>query len=653
MRGFVMRGLDCLFKLPRCLAVGVAVFISLALVASVSSVELRPTKVEAVVPASANENDQGPSLTGPQQRPAEKQETAKPTPEKTTDKPEPRMARGKSPSKSSNNASGGAKKPLAERIPSNENVGPKKTAPNTGAPKKEDVEVFIDQVLTLTFPKPDAEGNTPKTKGNPPSPPANNDGEKSDPKSKTQPRAIDDANQNDEPEADDQDSADEDNADEDNADEDSADEMTEEDCSTEETDQSDAVPDEGDEDEDPLATKDEDERTDAIGDITDDYGLPYSGKMDEVEGDPIPAPKNKEPGRLPVDPKLPAIPAPKQPAPRMTAESLARRNRIRDVLAYHFERNEKAVDRTPWGLMHAMIGYGVDASILDSAGRKQNAIGYLCYNYSGKGQRLFKLDNGKLVAEVGPGIQGHPGQFLAMLAQSRVDLTYPIRVEGRQFRVQDLLEYEMRTCKPRTELTFKLMAFAHYLPSDASWRDDRGELWTIPRLIEEELKQPIIGAACGGNHRLNGFSYAVNHRAKQGRPIDGQFARADKFTRDYRDYLFTLQNPDGSFSTQWYRHRAAAPDLGRRLQTTGHMLEWLVYSCPDSQLNDPRLLRAVDYLTQLLAEGKGTKWEIGPLGHGLHALAIYDERVYGGRPGTRAVMLSREVRARENAERIR
>jgi hypothetical protein len=52
------------------------------------------------------------------------------------------------------------------------------------------------------------------------------------------------------------------------------------------------------------------------------------------------------------------------------------------------------------------------------------------------------------------------------------------------------------------------------------------------------------------------------------------------------------------------------------------------------------MIKSVDYLTSLLAENRNEKWGIGPLGHGLHALALYDERVFGGKPGTRATELA-------------
>jgi hypothetical protein len=216
--------------------------------------------------------------------------------------------------------------------------------------------------------------------------------------------------------------------------------------------------------------------------------------------------------------------------------------------------------------------------------------------------------------------------------------------------VADLIEYEKRTCKPGIELTFKLIALSHYLKSDETWESSDGQEWDIPRLIKEELKQPINGAACGGTHRMMGFSYAARKREQRGEPIEGQWKRAQKFVDDYHEYTFKLQNPDGSFSTEWFVRRADYGDLGRRVQTTGHIAEWLAYSLSKPQLVESRMTRSMDYLTTVLAENPTEKWSIGPLGHALHALAIYDERVFGGQPGHRAEQLA-EVRLESRLER--
>ena len=132
---------------------------------------------------------------------------------------------------------------------------------------------------------------------------------------------------------------------------------------------------------------------------------------------------------------------------------------------------------------------------------------------------------------VGPGVQGHDGQFLSLLALSKVPIDYGLKVGGEVFTVADLVEFEKRTCLPKTELSFKLLALVHYLDSDAAWQNQDGEDWDIPRLIKEELAQPVIGGTCGGTHRMLGLSYAVRKREKRGEPIDGQWVKARNTSR--------------------------------------------------------------------------------------------------------------------------
>ena len=140
----------------------------------------------------------------------------------------------------------------------------------------------------------------------------------------------------------------------------------------------------------------------------------------------------------------------------------------------------------------------------------------------------------------------------------------------------------------------------HYLKSDDKWKSNDGQDWDIPRLIKEELAQPIVGAACGGTHRMTGFSYAVRKREQRGEPFDGQWLRAKKFVDDYHEYTFKLQNPDGSFSTDWFAGRADYGPPSRRLETTGHITEWLAFSLNKEQLVEPRMIKSVSYLTNLL-----------------------------------------------------
>ena len=313
----------------------------------------------------------------------------------------------------------------------------------------------------------------------------------------------------------------------------------------------------------------------------------------------------------------------------LDTELTALRSKVRRVLKMYHEQEISVREKSAWSVMHSFIGYGVEKQVrIDHQGNRASAIGWVCFNNPCRGVRLFYLKNGEIYGRLGPGNQGHEGQFLAMLAQSRVHVDYPMKIEGQDFTVLDLVEREKKSCRPKTELTFKLIGLSHYLESNETWKDDRGGQWDIPRLIKEEMRQPIVGAACGGTHRLFGLSYAVNRRIHKGKPVDGQYQRAEIYLKDYQKYTFKMQNTDGSFSTRFFSGRGAANDIDRRLLTTGHISEWLAFSLEKKALTQPRMVQAVDYLASLLLRGKHPGWKVGPLGHALHALNIYNDRVF-------------------------
>ena len=322
------------------------------------------------------------------------------------------------------------------------------------------------------------------------------------------------------------------------------------------------------------------------------------------------------------------------------------RNKIENVLEIYYRRHLNSKEHCPWAIMHSFIAYGVDTQVRmhRPGGRRMNAIGLLCYNGRTAGQQIFYLSDGQLRTKIGPGVQGHEGQFLAMLAQSRVQLEYPLRVDGVEFSVSDLVEYEKTTCYTGTELTFKLIALVHYLPVDSQWTNDRGQNWDFQRLVQEELAQPVRGAACGGTHRLMGLSYAVRAREKQGGEFIGEWQRAKQFVEEYHKYAFSLQNRDGSFSSNWFKGRGNWGDVHRKIETTGHTLEWLVYSLPRERLTDARVVKSVGYLASLLKNNRFAEFEVGPRGHGLHALALYEHRVFGKPFGQRRQRFARQNR---------
>jgi hypothetical protein len=171
---------------------------------------------------------------------------------------------------------------------------------------------------------------------------------------------------------------------------------------------------------------------------------------------------------------------------------------------------------------------------------------------------------------------------------------------------------------------------AHYLDTDATWKSSDGVAWSLPKLVAEELAQPLRGAPCGGSHRLFSLAYACQRRREVKGGLDGVYVKADRYVRAQQQRMFgELQNRDGSFSTDWFNRAEDNDDVERKLRTTGHMLEFLVSTADQPVLYHPRTLDAVEFLTDVLHDEPDRDWKIGPMCHGLHALAIYQERVWG------------------------
>ncbi len=329
------------------------------------------------------------------------------------------------------------------------------------------------------------------------------------------------------------------------------------------------------------------------------------------------------PVRMPITLPEPSV---TREVPIIHAAESRRLQRVQGCLDHYLKNPETTTNRSPWAVMHALLPYGADYELAGPNGRV-NAIGWMCHNGLCRTQRMFTPRGNSFIPNVGGGVQGHQGQFLAILAQCQVPLEYPIQIGTKQFTVEDLVRYEMATCTERSELTFKLIGLSYYVDSNKQWRANDGKVWSLQKLVQEELAQPIVGSACGGTHRLMGFTFSLKQRVLQGQPINGQYLRAAKFINEYVQYTWRLQNPDGSFSTNWYDGRGNEPNAERKVQTSGHMLEWLMFTIGDEELRSPQVEQAIDFLLTQIYDKRDTKWPIGPRGHATRALALYAVRM--------------------------
>ena len=154
-------------------------------------------------------------------------------------------------------------------------------------------------------------------------------------------------------------------------------------------------------------------------------------------------------------------------------------------------------------------------------------------------------------------------------------------------------------------------------------------------IIKEELAQPVVGAANGGTDRLMGLSYAVYRRTKRKRPVDGQYRRAKTFVGEFQDYALKLQNTNGSWGPRFLAAKQAGGSPAALLRSTGRVLEWLAISLPQQRLEDPQVVKAVGYVNAMLDSSRYRRdvkslstREIGSVMHALHALSVYDRRLF-------------------------
>jgi hypothetical protein len=57
----------------------------------------------------------------------------------------------------------------------------------------------------------------------------------------------------------------------------------------------------------------------------------------------------------------------------------------------------------------------------------------------------------------------------------------------------DLVEHEKKACRASGDMSLRLIGLAYYA-KDETWENDLGEVWSVERLVEQELHQPIAGA---------------------------------------------------------------------------------------------------------------------------------------------------------------
>jgi len=122
-------------------------------------------------------------------------------------------------------------------------------------------------------------------------------------------------------------------------------------------------------------------------------------------------------------------------------------------------------------------------------------------------------------------------------------------------------------------------------------------------------------------------------------PIRGPMALARRQLQTYHEFVLDIQNDRYLWHPRFFLYKGFNPNAFETMFSGGHVLRWLVLSLPDSELRDPRLLRAVMSLAATVERVRPettaqqlTPRQLEALAVSLHALSLYYQRAFGADP---------------------
>lgn len=302
----------------------------------------------------------------------------------------------------------------------------------------------------------------------------------------------------------------------------------------------------------------------------------------------------------------------------------------------HVRQRDLLTTNAFWTIFHGFLAFGPGLSLREpESNQRVNALDYMLGGKFDRGEirglRFIPTRDG-LDVELNPALvyvgQGHRDQFIAKLAQWDVPIGRPVYVHPNWYTIRDCVAEIKAHTRRGTELSWTLIAVGHYVGTDAVWKNNVGESIRYTDLVRDELDASIDDAACGGSHRLGGLTWAYHLHRKQGGKEDAIWNDVAQKIRDYQALAQKYQNPDGTFSTNYFRGPGADAAIQDRLGTTGHIFEWLATSLPSSELTKPWIENAADALSRLFLDVQSQPIESGALYHAVHGLILYHARVF-------------------------
>jgi hypothetical protein len=305
--------------------------------------------------------------------------------------------------------------------------------------------------------------------------------------------------------------------------------------------------------------------------------------------------------------------------------------RVKDAIE-SVKRRELDVSHGFWTIFHGILGLGPSVQMKDDrTGKKVNALDWICDGKPIPGLLFLPTPYGLDVQNGGDYKgQGHQDQFVAEMAEWGMKADRKFRVGTKDYTFRDFANHSKMRVKlnAKQELSWAIIIIAEHFGTNCEWDNADGEHIRYEDIVRYELDQSVNEAACGGTHRLFGLTWALHRHLQEGGKREGVWKEICERTVKYRDLAKQHRNSDGSLSTSYFRGPGSAQELGVRISTTGHMVEWLAFALSDEELKEPWMQEAVSALSVMILDTEGKAAEGGGLYHAVHGLLIYYARAY-------------------------
>lgn len=302
---------------------------------------------------------------------------------------------------------------------------------------------------------------------------------------------------------------------------------------------------------------------------------------------------------------------------------------VEDAIDKTKRRYLEVAEFTPWQIMHGVLALRSEY-LLKSGDQLVNGIEFISSGPVFRGESWWVKTpfGGRGHPYTVPyAFEGHINQFPALLSMSALPLDHQLLTDKGPITIADMVKNAQMTANTQEEVSWTLWFLTQYIDQDARWVNQHNQPWSMAELIRVQIAEPVDNAPCGGTHQLFALAFARNAYLRKHGRLQGVWMNAEYKLRQHIELARQLQNPDGTFSTNWFRGRGYSADFKERIKTSGHMLEWLMMALPSSRLNEPWVRRGVQAVATDLIRNATAPAECGPMYHAVHALVLYRERV--------------------------